>query len=85
MARRSRAVPKYLIGVAGYATIAAVSVEIGASRMESRIMETMLMYAKDTSTGNFEQEKMYMEHDIQTGKGEWIRTVNSHMTKLGIS
>ena len=28
---------------------------------------------------------MYIEHDIQTGKGEWIRTVNSHMTKLGIS
>ena len=76
---------KYLIGVAGYATIAALRGEIGASRMESRVMETMLMYAKDTSTGDFEQVKTYMEHDIQTSKGEWIRTVNSHMTKLGIS
>ena len=69
----------YLIGVAWYA----LRGEIGAPRMESRIMETMLMYAKDTSTGSFEQVKMYMEH-IQTGKVGWIRTVNTYLAKLGI-
>ena len=26
-----------------------------------------------------------MNHDIETGKGEWIRTVNEYRTRLGIS
>ena len=36
-----------------YVTIAALRGEIGASRMESRIMESMLMYARETLIGNF--------------------------------
>ena len=69
---------KNLIGVGGYVTIAALRGEIGASRMESRIMEIMLMYARYTITGNFEEVKRYMNHDIQTGKGEWVRTANDY-------
>ena len=76
---------KYLRGLGGYVTIAAPRGEIGASRMESRIMETMLMYARDTITGNFEEVKKYMIHDIQTGKGEWVRTVNDYRMRLDIS
>ena len=37
---------KFLIGVAGYVIITALTGEIGSSRMESRIMESMLMYAR---------------------------------------
>ena len=59
--------------------------EIGAPRMESRIMETMLMYARDTITGNFEEVKKYINHDIQTGKEEWVRTANDYRMRLGIS
>ena len=38
---------RYLLGVGGYATIAALRGEIGASRIETRAMETTLLYIKD--------------------------------------
>ena len=43
------------------------------------------MFAKDTITGNFEEVKKYMNHDIQTGKGEWVRTANDYRMRLEIS
>ena len=39
---------KYLMGLGGYTTIAALRGDIGGSMMESRIMETMLMFVSDT-------------------------------------
>ena len=48
---------KHLIGVAGYVTIAALRGEIGTSMMESRIMETMLIYTRETLIGSFENIK----------------------------
>ena len=69
---------RYLLGVAGYATIASLRSEIGASRMETRVMETQLLYAKDTMTGTFEKIKNYMEHDILTGRSEWSRTADTY-------
>ena len=45
---------RYLLGVGGYTTIAALRGEIGASRMETRAMETALMYIKDMMEGSFE-------------------------------
>ena len=76
---------KFLIGVAGYVTIAALRGEIGASRMESRVMESMLMYVRETLIGEFEDVKKYMNHDIQTGRGEWARTANEYRMRLGVS
>ena len=55
---------RYLLGVGGYVTIAALRGEIGASRMETRMIETILMYTKDTLTGTLEQVKTYMDHGI---------------------
>ena len=69
---------KYLMGLGGYTTIAALRGEIGASMMESRIMEIMLMFVRDTLASNFDNVKTYMNHDIETGKGEWIRTANEY-------
>ena len=68
---------RYLLGVAIYVTVAELRKEIGASRMETIVMETMLMYEKDTLTGNFEQINMYNDHVIQTERGEWIRTART--------
>ena len=59
--------------------------EIGASMMVSRIMETMLLFVIDTFSSNFEKIKIYMNHETDTGKGQWIRTVNEYRVRLGIS
>ena len=40
---------------------------------------------KKTITGDFENVKKYMNHDIQTERGEWIRTANEYRMRLGIS
>ena len=74
-------VRKCLLGLGGYTTVAALKGEIGASMMESRIMETMLIFVRDTLTNNFEKIKTYMNHDIRTGKGQWIRTINEYREK----
>ena len=76
---------RYLLGIAGYMAIAALKGEIGASRMETRVMETVLMYAKDTLGGTFEKIKDYMNHDMETGKGEWIRTAKTYLITLNMT
>ena len=44
---------RYLMGVGGYAMIAALRGEIDASRMKTRAMETTLMYLKDMLGSSF--------------------------------
>ena len=44
--------------------------------METRAMETVLMYMTDTLAGTFEQVNPYMEHDIETEGSKWVRTAN---------
>ena len=66
---------KYLLGLGGYTTVEALRGEIGASMMVSIIMETMLLFVLDTLSSSFEQVKNYMNHEIETGKGHWIRTI----------
>ena len=43
------------------------------------------MYARETMTEDFGDVKKYMNHDIQTGEGEWVRTANEYRMRLGIS
>ena len=73
------------MGVGCYVTIAALREKIGVSRMVTRMMETILMYAKDTLTGTFEQIKTYVDYDIQTERSEWIKTANTYRITLGVS
>ena len=44
---------RYLIGVAGSTPVVTLRGEIGASRVETRAMETVLMFARDTLQGKF--------------------------------
>ena len=67
---------KYLLGLGGYTSIESLRGEIGESMMTSRIMETMLYFVIDTLSGEFEKIKTYMLHEIETGKGQWMRAVN---------
>ena len=76
---------RYLIGVAGYGQVAAIRGEVGASRVETRIMETILIIALDTLQGSFEKVKEYMNHEKETGKGRWIRTTNAYRQELGVT
>ena len=76
---------RYLLELGGYTTVEALRGEIGAYMMVSRIMETMLLYVIDTLSSNFEQLKTYMNHEIEMGKGQWIKTINEYREKLGIS
>ena len=76
---------RYLIGVAGYGAVAAIRGEVGASRVETRVMETILLFAKDTLTGRFEKVKDYMDHEKSTGKGNWTKTANNYREEIGVS
>merc|ERR1711895_334964 len=49
--------------------------EVGASEVESRVAETILMFIRSTLQGEFEGIKSYMTHDLETGKGRWAREV----------
>jgi len=50
--------------------------------MQSRIMETMLLYVVDTLSSNFENLKKYMNDEIEKEKGQWIKTINNYRMEL---
>ena len=58
--------------------------EVGASSVESRVMETMLSFARDTLQGKFEDIKGYMEHDLITNKGRWAKMIQKYGQEIGI-
>ena len=58
--------------------------EVGASSVESRVMETMLVFARDTLQGKFENIRGYMEHDLVTNKGRWANMIQKYSQEIGI-
>ena len=76
---------KYLLGLGGFTTVEALRGDIGASMMLTRIMETMLLFLIDTLSSDFENLKEYMNHEIEKGRGQWIRTINEYREKLELS
>ena len=59
---------KYLIGVAGFVTVASLCSEIGSSKVITRIMETVILFAKDTLDGEFPKIKQHLETEIKKKK-----------------
>ena len=53
--------------------------------MESRVMETQMLYIKDRLTGEFENIKEYMEHDISTERNQWSRTTKKYRKELDLT
>ena len=49
------------------------------------MMETVFSFVIDTLSGDFEDIKSYMLHEIETGKGQWIKMVNHYRCTLGMS
>ena len=76
---------KYLLGLGGYTTVESLRGEIGASMMLTGIMETMLLYVIDTLSSSFENLKMYMNDEIEKGRGQWIKAINDYREKLEMS
>merc|ERR1711874_5383 len=76
---------RFLMGVGGYSTVDAVRGEMGASLVESRIMETMLLYARDAMKGSFQNIKNMMEDTMTVKKGKWYNSMKDHLRKLNIS
>ena len=64
---------RYLIGVGATTPVATLRGEVGASSVESRVMETVLSFTRDTLQGRFVDVKSYMEHDLDTGKENGLR------------
>ena len=75
---------RYLLGVGPTTPVETLRGEVGASSVESRVMETMLTFARDTLQGKFENIKEYMEHDLETGKGRWAKTIQRYEQELEI-
>ena len=76
---------RYLLGVNDTTPVTTLRGEVGASEIESRIMETMLTFTSDTLQGKFHKVKDYMRHELETGKGKWARAVNKYRQKIGLS
>ena len=75
---------RYLIGVGGTTPVATLRGEVGASSIESRVMETVLNFTRNSLQGKFVDVKSYMEHDLETGKGRWSKTVHKYRQELRI-
>ena len=59
---------RYLLGIGGYSTVESLRGEIGASMMQTRIMETMLLFIIDTLGSEFGDVKRLMNDTIERGK-----------------
>ena len=59
--------------------------EIGASKIMTRVMETVLLFTKDTLDGEFIGVKGYMETEIRKNKGSGIKRANSYLKTLNLS
>ena len=72
------------MGIGGYSAVDALRGEMGASLVESRIMETVLLYALDTLQGKFENIKCMMNDTMEVGKGRWYSSVNKYLSALNL-
>jgi len=82
--RKENKVWRYLLGIGGYSTVAALRGEIGASMVKSRIMETSLQFIRSTMNSEFNNIKEMMMDTIETGVGKWYTMVNSFREELEI-
>ena len=63
---------RYLLRIGGYSTVENLRVEIGASSVRARIMESMLAYIINVNNGKFENIKEMIKDAIKRKKGNGI-------------
>ena len=76
---------KYLIGVGGFVAVASLRSEVGSSKVITRMMETVILLAKDIWDGDFPRVRQHLETEIKKGKGSWIMRTNSYIQTLNLS
>merc|ERR1711888_83441 len=79
--RKENKVWRHAMGIGGYATVAGLRGEIGASLMRTRTMRTTLQYVREVMEGRFENIKRMMEDIIKMRKGNWYRIVKKRKEK----
>ena len=82
--RKENRVWRHLMGIGAFSAIDALRGEMGASMVKSRIMETVLQFARDALNSKFTNIKEMMEDTIKVKKGYWYRYADSYMKELGI-
>merc|ERR1711875_143339 len=82
--RKENRIWRYLMGIGGYSTVAALRGEMGSSMVRSRIMETTLQYVRSVMNSNFTNIKEMMLHTIERKTGKWYRTVKGYVEELGL-
>ena len=65
--------------------MASLRSEIGSSKVITRIMETVILFAKDIWDGEFPEVKQHLEIEIKKEKGSWIKRANSYIQTLQLS
>ena len=53
--------------------------------MQTRIMETMLLFVVDTLASEFNEVNILMNDTIEKGRGKWINTINEYRRELGLT
>ena len=75
---------RYILGVGSTTPVTTLRGEVGASKVETRVIETIMMFTRETLQGSFAKVKSYMEHELETGKGRWASTVYKYRQEIGI-
>ena len=72
---------KKLMGLGGYVTTASLRGKIGASLVETRAMETLLMYAKDTLDCTFDNMGCLITYEMEFNAGGWMNAAIDTSTR----
>ena len=73
------------VGVGNTTPVTTLRGEIGSSKVETRIIETVMMFTRETLQGKFVKVKDYMSHELETVKGRWAKAVNKFRQELGLN
>ena len=73
---------RYLLGVNDTTPVTTLRGEVGASKIESRVMETVMTFTSETLQGKFNKVKDYMKHELETGKGRWAKKVDKYRQEI---
>ena len=65
--------------------VASLRSEVGSSKVITRMMETVILLAKDIWDGDFLRVRQHLETEIRKGKGNWIKRTNSYIQTLNLS
>ena len=74
-----------VLGAPGYAAVAALRGEVGASSTKGRAMKAKLMYVRSTmEKENSALARIVLEDMYRKGTGKWIKVIKKYLESIGI-